>query len=152
MKTQGPVNWQPAAQRYLETAPPCLLWGPRRLWPSQRKACCLQEAVRSGSVKQCFPRLTVQTPVVVFLICSDGIVLPHKDHLCYPRMDQPSPLQGSAHTEKLLQRTRGIRAGGEFQTLILPACRSHTAERSGLTGGFTLADMPSTQAFREAQF
>lgn len=76
-------------------------------------------------------RLTVQTPVVVFLIRSDGVVLLYKDHLCYPRMDQPSSLQGPTYTEKLLPSTRGVSPGGECRAIILLACHVHTVEGSG---------------------
>lgn len=87
------------------------------------EGCCPAVAVRSGRGSSCFLRLTVQTPVVVFLVCGDGIILLHKNHLCYPRVDQPSPLQGSTHTEKLLP-SRGAGVRGEVQAIILPA--THT--------------------------
>lgn len=79
-------------------------------------------------MKWLLSRLTVQTPVVIFFIRGDGIVFLYKDHLCYPRMDQPSALQGPAYTEKLLPSTREVsqpwgRTSGHYPS-CLPAIRT----------------------------
>lgn len=63
-------------------------------------------------------------------------------------MDQPSPLQGSTYTEKFLQRTRGVRVGGEFWTLILSAFHSHIPESSGLTDDSTMAEYAQCPRFQ----